>query len=175
MNQHQQILIDQSFINLRVKYLGKLLTEKFTGENPIFLVVLKGAFLFAADLIRACNMDLEVSFIQVSSYHGDQSTGKFSMNIPLSSSLKNRHVILVEDIIETGRTIQFLNQTLKSEEFASIQAVTALHKINPKVALPSIELLSAFVIPSAFVIGYGLDYNQYGRNLSSIYLHKSNL
>lgn len=175
MTQHPQILIDKSFINLRVDYLGKLLSEKFAGKNPIFLVVLKGAFVFAADLIRACNMDLEVSFLQVSSYRGAQSTGNISTAIPLTSSLKNRHVIIVEDIIETSRTLNFLTKKLFDENCASIQVVTALHKINYQVSLPPVEVLAAFVIPPAFVIGYGLDYDQYGRNLSSIYVHKSNL
>ncbi|MEY2949954.1 MAG: phosphoribosyltransferase [Saprospiraceae bacterium] len=175
MNQQPEILIDKSFIKLRVEYLGKVLSDKFADKNPVFLVVLKGAFLFAADLIRSCNMDLEISFLQVSSYQGTESTGKVSTKIPLSSSLKNRHVIIVEDIIETGKTLLYLYQHLQNEDCASIQVVTALHKINPKVELPPIELLSAFVIPPAFVIGYGLDYNQHQRNLPSIHIHKSNL
>ena len=175
MNQQPHILIDKSFINLRVEYLGKVLSERFADKNPVFIVVLKGAFLFAADLIRSCTIDLEVSFLQVSSYQGTQSTGEVTTKIPLSTSLKNRHVIIVEDIIETGKTLLYLNQYLQKEDCASIQAVTVLHKINPKVTLPPIELLSAFVIPPAFVIGYGLDYNQYQRNLPSIYIHKSNL
>jgi hypoxanthine phosphoribosyltransferase len=175
MTQQPPILIDKSFVNLRVGYLGKLLTEKFDGKNPVFLVVLKGAFIFAADLIRACNMDLEVSFLQVSSYEGKQSSGTISTQIPLTANLKNRHVVIVEDIIETGRTLQFLIPRLQKETCASIQVVTALYKTNPKVELPPIDLLAAFVIPPAFVIGYGLDYNQTGRNLSAICIHKSNL
>ena len=175
MTHHPQVLLDNSFIHLRVEYLGKVLTEKYAGKNPIFLVVLKGAFVFAADLIRACKMDIEVTFLQVSSYQGKQTTGKISTHIPLSSSLQNRPVVIIEDIIETGNTIRFLIQKLQEEDCASIQVVTALHKINPNLELPSIDLLSAFVIPPAFVIGYGLDYNQYGRNLPAVCIHKSNL
>ncbi len=160
--------LSEAQIQERVLALGAKITEKHQGERPIFLGVLNGAFMFVADLVRACDLECEISFIKLSSYDGLKSSGSLQTHIGLSQDIKDRVVILVEDIVDTGRTMhQFLPE---------------IQKLGPK----KLELASLFVkpdalqhpiavhylgfeIPSDFIIGYGLDYDGYGRNLKDIY------
>jgi len=136
---------------------------------PLFLSVLNGAFMFTADLIRKLDFDLELSFIKVSSYHGTQSTGEVSEIIGLNTSVEGRTVVIVEDIVDTGITIEKLVEKLQKSHPKQIKICTMLLKPEQyKKALPLDYV--ALKIPNAFIVGYGLDYNSLGRHLSDIYV-----
>jgi hypoxanthine phosphoribosyltransferase len=156
----------------RVKEMGAELSQQYNGKNPLMIAILNGSFVFAADLMRACQMDCEVSFVKLSSYEGTGSTGKVTDIIGLGENIKGRHVIIVEDIIDSGKTmLHFLNK-LKELEPDSISIVALL--LKPDVFGDQFPIDHVgFEIPNKFVIGYGLDYNGLCRNLSDIYqLHQ---
>lgn len=155
-------------IQERVQALGAALTAKYSDKNPLFIGILNGAFIFAADLLRACNMACEVDFVRISSYAGLQSTGKISLVMELKMDIKDRHVILVEDIIDTGKTLHYFIQELQKREPASIAIASLLLKPEALEHPLDIEYLG-FEIPNKFVIGYGLDYDEQGRQLGGVY------
>ncbi|MDX1666445.1 MAG: hypoxanthine phosphoribosyltransferase [Saprospiraceae bacterium] len=160
--------LDESDIRRRVEELGKQLARKYSEKNPVFLGVLNGAFVFTADLIRACPIDCEVSFVKLSSYKGMQSSGVLATLIGLEVEVKNRHVVIVEDIVDSGYTLHSFIPALERLNPASIDLVTFLLKPDALEYELNIEHIG-FEIPNKFVIGYGLDYDGLGRNLPALY------
>ena len=165
-NDIQQILLTEEQIQARIAQLGEELSAEYAGKNPIVIGVLKGVVVFYADMIRALNVPCEMDFMCVSSYRGTQSTGKTVVKLDVSADIKGRHVLILEDIFDTGNSLSFVCQHLQAKEPASLKICTLLDK--PERRKPGITLKAdyvGFTIPNAFVVGYGLDYNEKYRNL----------
>ena len=160
--------IEEETIKKRVEEMGQQISAKYKDQNPIFLGVLNGAFVFAADLIRACNIACDVSFIKLSSYRGTKSTGEVSTLIGLDVEVKNRPVIIVEDIIDSGKTLYTFLPELQKLGPSSVELAAMLTKPDAR-AYPVDIHYQGFEIPDKFVVGYGLDYDGLGRNLPRIY------
>lgn len=155
-------------IQARVTELGQRIGRDYEGKRPLFLVVLNGAFMFAADLVRACQIESELAFIKLSSYHGLSTTGKVETLMGLNVSVEGRHVIVVEDIIDSGKTMGALVPDLKRQNPGSVSIAALLLKPECLERPLQIEYLG-FEIPDKFVVGYGLDYDGLGRSWASIY------
>ena len=166
-NDIQQILFSREEIYKRVSEIGAQITEDFKGKDPIFVGVLKGCFIFMADLMRCVNVKCSMDFMAVSSYKGMTSTGAVSINKDLSEPIEGRHVILVEDILDSGVTLNYLKSYLQVRKPASITIATLMDKPSRRKADIYADY-SCFEVPDAFVVGYGLDYNQRYRNLPYI-------
>ncbi len=160
--------ITEAAILQRIKIVCAALNEKYEGQSPVFLAILNGSFMFAADVMKHINIPCEISFVKIASYSGLSSTGQHQMLIGLNQSLKNRPVIILEDIIDTGNTLHQFLPVLQKEEPASISIFTLLTKPDAIQVPLEIDYIG-FEIPNKFVIGYGLDYNGYGRNLRHVY------
>lgn len=160
--------ISREAIGLRLEEMAKEINLGYEGLNPLFVGVLNGAFIFAADLFRAINIPAEISFIKLSSYDGITSTGTVKTAIGLPESIKGRHIILLEDIIDTGKTLHDFIPTLLAEKPASLKLACLLSKPDA-LQYDIMADYIGFVIPDNFVVGYGLDYNGLGRNLCDIY------
>ena len=156
----------------RVAQMGKTLTEVYKGKDPIFLVVLNGAFIFAADLLRNIDFHCETSFVKLKSYDGLTSTGKSETLLGLELDVTDRHIIVIEDIIDTGNTLFQFVKELRMLKPKSVSLASLLFKKEAFNYDYPIDYIG-FTIPDRFVIGYGLDYNDLGRNLKSIYQLKS--
>lgn len=155
-------------IALRVGELGTAIRAEYADRHPIFVSVLNGAFIFAADLVRAAAVDCETAFTRLSSYEGTSSTGVVRSTLGLDVTLAGRHLIVVEDIVDTGRTLhQFLGQ-LREQGPASLKVVALL--VKPEALEFPVDIdFRGFEIPNRFVVGYGLDYNGRGRQLPHLY------
>lgn len=162
-------LLSEQQVQNRVRELGEALTERYGGQNPLFISILSGAFVFAADLIRAFKSNCEVGFVKLSSYRGTQSTGAIQTVMGLEKEIAGRHLIVVEDIIDTGRTLHFFLDQLRRQNPASICTVAFLRKPDA-VEFPVEVDFVGFDIENKFVVGYGLDYESLGRNLPGIYV-----
>lgn len=161
----ERIICDQEMIRARTQELGKLLTEEYQGKNPLVVGILKGAVPFMADITREMDVQLEMDFMDVSSYHGGTvSTGEVKILKDLDTSVKDRHVLIVEDIIDSGRTLSYLVDLLKYRQAASIRLVTLLDKPEGRVVDITADYVG-FVVANEFVVGYGLDYSENYRNL----------
>ncbi len=161
--------ISSSKIQKAIDRIAKRINKDFADQRPVFLSVLNGSFLFTADLLKKIKMDCEVSFIKVASYSGIQSTGKVNSLIGLNEDFKGRSVIILEDIIDSGNTIEKTITELKKHNPGQIKIATLffkpdLYKKNIKLNYVGIE------VPHNFLVGYGLDYNGYGRNLNDVYV-----
>lgn len=165
---HFQPFLAAEVIQQRVQELGKEIAKDYAGKRPLFLGLLNGAFVFAADLVRAVGIECEISFVKVSSYVGLSSSGTVSTLIGLDLDLTDRHVILVEDIVDTGRTLTEFKAQLASKNTASVVIATLLLK-PAALQVPLSPEYVGFSIPTKFVIGYGLDYDQLGRELPGIW------
>ena len=158
----------QEQIKDRVKELGVEISNKFRDEIPIFIGVLNGSFIFLADLLRELTIDCEIDFIKLSSYDKTLSTGTVHLLKDISADITGRHVIIVEDIIDSGLTISFLKNRLEGATPQSVTTVSLLFK--PEVAKLDFSIdFVGFEIPSDYVVGYGLDMNQKLRHLPEIY------
>ena len=160
--------LNRDTIKARIQELGKEISLDYHDKYPLFVIVLNGAFMFAADLLRATALECELQFVKLSSYHGVESTGTVKQIIGLSDNIKGRHVVIVEDIVDSGRTITRMISDLQERQPASISVATLLLKPD----CLKFELESTYVgfeIPDAFVIGYGLDLDGRARNLCDIY------
>jgi len=156
-------------ISKRVVQLGQELAHRMAGKDPSFIVMLRGAFIFAADLVRASRLHGEISFVRTSSYRGTETEGEVRMHLaPERESVEGKDVILIEDIVDSGLTMEAFIPVLKALEPASITLVTLLHKPEAQRVDVKIDLVG-FVIPPKFVVGYGLDYDGQGRHLPAIY------
>jgi len=170
VNDNYKEYISEEKIHLRLKELAKEIEETYKNEKPILIGVLNGGFIFLADLIRYINADCEIDFIRISSY-GDakESSGHIKVLKPLSADIKGRHVIVVEDIVDSGLSVQFLLKMLSAFEPKSLKVATFLwKKSRTKIDIP-LEFVG-FEIDDKFVIGYGLDDAQIKRNLRAIYV-----
>ncbi len=166
--------LSRDTIKARIQELGKEIAIDYQGKYPLFVVVLNGAFMFAADLLRASALECELQFIKLSSYEDTRSTGSVRQIIGLPVPVRNRHVIIVEDIIDTGRTVKVLIEQLQTMEPASVRVATLLLKPD-SLQYPIESWYIGFEIPDAFVIGYGLDLDGRARNLPDIYQLDSEL
>ncbi|MBL7816990.1 MAG: hypoxanthine phosphoribosyltransferase [Saprospiraceae bacterium] len=161
-------MISAETIAERVNTLGKQIAEDYAGKRPLLLAILNGAYMFAADLSRAIPIDLELTFVKLSSYKGTSTTGKVTTVLGLDTDLKGRHIIIVEDIIDTGKTLTNFFKELDKEEPASVEIAACFFKPEALQHPLSIKYLG-FEIPNRFILGYGLDYDGLGRNLADIY------
>ena len=144
------------------------INRDYEGKKPLFIAILNGAFIFAADLLKEITLEAEICFIKLASYKGVKSTGKVITAIGLDTDLYQRDVIIIEDIVDTGKTLtQFLPQ-LQHSHPASLKIASLLHKPDAMVHPIKIDYLG-FTIPDKFVLGYGLDYDGLGRNIKEIY------
>lgn len=164
-----ELLLEYEQIKKRIRLLAIQLNVDFENRIPVFIGVLNGSFIFLADLIKEIHISSEVSFVKVSSYEGEKSKGKIKKEIGLQMSLKDRDVIIVEDIVDSGKTLQYLLKMINKENPASVNVCTLL--LKPKSLKIQIDEITyvGFEIPNEFVVGYGLDYNGLGRNLRDIY------
>lgn len=163
-----QTSITEEEIRQRVKVLGQRLSKDMEGKNPLFLSVLNGAFMFTADLLREMTIPCEVSFVKLASYEGSVSTGKVKELIGLNVDISGRTVVIVEDIVDTGHTMRQMMESLTLHHPASIHICTLFVKPENLEVDLNIEY-AAFEIPKAFIVGYGLDYDQQGRQLKEVY------
>jgi len=161
-------LISNEEIQKRIKEIATDISEDFKDEIPILIGVLNGSFIFIADLMRKMNIDCEMDFIKMSSYAGKESVGTVTLLKDISANITGRHVVVVEDIIDSGLTINFLRDRLQGANPKSITIVTLL--LKPEIANLDFKVdYVGFEIPPEFVVGYGLDYNQKLRHLPEIY------
>jgi len=165
-----RIYLTSEEIQQRLKALGKQISVDYKDKRPIFIGVLNGAFVFLADLMRYVTIPCEVDFLKLSSY-GDEkvSSGNVTDLKNIDADIKGRHVLLVEDIVDTGLSMNYLFKKLKQFEPASLSAITLLHKAEATQHDVDLKYIG-FKIPNLFVLGYGLDYAQEGRNLAQIYI-----
>lgn len=155
-------------VQKRVKELAVKITEDHRDDVPLFIAVLNGAFRFASDLMSYYNGEAEITFIRLASYTGTKSSGKVRELASLNTDIKGRRVIILEDIVDTGRTIEHLMEALKIHEPADIKVASLLLKPEAYTGSYPIDYCG-FEIPNLFVLGYGLDYDGLGRNLNDIY------
>jgi hypoxanthine phosphoribosyltransferase len=160
--------IPEKEISKRIEELAEKINSDFKGEEVVFLGILNGAFLFAADLFKRINLKARISFVKLASYEGTTSSGAIKELIGWNEDIKNKYIIIVEDIVDTGNTIERIVDELVIRKAAGIKIATLLFK--PKAYTKNIPIdYIGFEIPNEFAIGYGLDYDGYARNLSSIY------
>ena len=169
-----QILYTREEIHRRVREIGAQISEDYRDKDPVFIGVLKGCFIFMADLMRCVSVNCSMDFMAVSSYRGTTSTGAVSINKDLSAPIEGRHVILVEDILDSGVTLNYLKSYLQVRKPASIKIATLLDKPARRKADIYADY-SCFDVPDAFVVGYGLDYNERYRNLPYIGILKEEI
>ena len=160
--------IPESEIQQRVKAVAEKINKDLDGKNPLLLAVLNGSFVFAADLIGNITIPCEISFVKLASYQGTTSTGKIKEVIGLNEDLTGRTVVIVEDIVDTGFTMKRMIETLGTRHPASIHICSLLVKPD-KLQVPLNIEYAAIEIPNDFIVGYGLDYDQQGRQLRDIY------
>jgi hypoxanthine phosphoribosyltransferase (EC 2.4.2.8) len=169
-------VLDKSFVPFlssesiveRVKQLANEISNDYAGKNPLFIGILNGSFMFAADLFKNISVPCTISFIKLASYKGTSSTGHVVTAIGLEEELKDKDIIIVEDIVDTGKTMSAFLPTLKNLQPRSIEICTLLQK--PEALQCPLEVkYVGFAIPNKFVVGYGLDYDGYGRNLPKIF------
>lgn len=164
----EKVLIDEMRIQTRVEELGRAIREDYRGESPLFVCVLRGAAIFHADLIRSTDLSLLVDFISVYSYGAStESSGEVQLIKDLETGIQGRDVILVEDIVDTGLTLDYLLRNLRSRRPHSLRVCSLLSKPARRSVSVEIDYLG-FEIPDCFVVGYGLDYDQKFRNLPFI-------
>lgn len=152
----------------RIAALAATLNADYAGKDPLFISILNGSFMFTADLLKEVTVPCEVSFIKLASYVGTSSSGKVTTMIGLDESIRGRHVVIVEDIIDTGHTLASFLPTLQDLQPASVEIAALL--VKPKAIKVPLDIKYRCIeIPNDFIVGYGLDYDGYGRNLKDIY------
>lgn len=162
-----KLLVSEEDIKKRVKELAKQITKDYKDKSPIFIGILNGCYVFMADLLREIDLDVEVDFVKIRSYEADSSTGTIKFRKDISADINNRHIIIVEDIIDSGFTINFLVNRLKGSGPKSVAVASILFK--KEVAKIDFEVdYVGFEIPPEFVVGYGLDYDEKYRNLKDV-------
>lgn len=152
-----------------VKKVANKINSDLAGESPVFLAVLNGSFMFAADLMKEINLTCEISFVKLASYHGTTSTGTVSELIGLNQDISGRTVIIVEDIVDTGNTLEKLAEILTNKKVKSFKIATAFFKPSAYTKKLKVDYVG-IEIPNDFVVGYGLDYDGLGRNLKDVFV-----
>ena len=160
--------LSEAEIQEKIKLLAAQLNKDYAGKKPIFLSILNGSFLFTADLFKQITIEAEVCFIKLASYKGMTSSGNVITAIGLEANVTDRHIIIMEDIIDTGKTLHHYLPQLTSSSPASIKIAVLLNKKEARQYPVDIDY-SCFDIPNKFVVGYGLDYDGFGRNFRDIY------
>ena len=155
-------------INEQINILAAELNRDYEGKRPLFIAILNGSFMFAADLFKSVTIEAEICFIKLASYKGTTSTGNVITSIGLDEPLNGRHVIIIEDIVDTGKTLSEFLPQLFNQQPASLKIATLLHKPDALVYPVKIDYLG-FNVPNKFLLGYGLDFDGLGRNLKEIY------
>ncbi len=163
--------IDEEKIALRVQELANQISTDYAQKDPLFIVVLNGSFVFAADLLRKITFDCKSIFVKLKSYDGFESTGKVEELLGIQEDISGKDIIIIEDIVDTGKTLNDFILTLHDQKVASIEVVTLLFKKDPFRYKYPIKY-KGFEIQDRFVIGYGMDYNNQGRNLPAIFVKK---
>ncbi|MBS1653178.1 MAG: hypoxanthine phosphoribosyltransferase [Bacteroidetes bacterium] len=161
--------ISEASILKAVQNVANKINAEMSAKNPVFLVVLNGSFMFASDLLKNIAFPCQISFIKVASYHGTSSSGAVTELIGLTEDLTNKNIVIIEDIVDTGVTLEKLYNVLMKKNVAEIKVATALLKpksYNKKYPIDFVGI----EIENEFVIGYGLDYDGYGRNLKELYI-----
>ncbi len=167
LNDIERILISAEEIEAHVADVSRRISDDYRDKDPIFVGVLKGCFIFMSDLMRHVDIRCTMDFMAVSSYSGTSSTGAVKINKDLGQDIEGRHVIIVEDILDSGVTLSYLKHYLLGRRPASIRIVTLMDKPSRRKADVYADY-SCFEVPDAFVVGYGLDYNEHYRNLPYI-------
>jgi hypoxanthine phosphoribosyltransferase len=174
-NDVEEVMITDDQIREKTAELGRRLTEDYRGKNPLLICVLKGGLMFLADLMREIQIPVEIDFMAVSSYgDGTESSGVVRILMDLDRNIRGRHVLIVEDIIDTGRTLTYIMENLRTRGPASIKVCTLLNKPARRILDIPIDYVG-FEIPDRFVIGYGLDYGEIYRNLPFVGVLKPEL
>lgn len=161
--------IEPAQIDRRIVELAQVLNHDYKEKMPLFIVVLKGAFLFAAELFKHITIPCEITFVRLASYQSLESSGRIKQIIGLEESIQDRHVVIVEDIVDTGLTMSRLVGQLHDKGAQSVEVVTLLHKPEA-MREPVVTRYVGFEIENRFVVGFGLDYDEQGRNLDGIYV-----
>ena len=170
------VLLTEDQIQTRVKELAAQLSVEYAGKNPIFVGVLKGVVIFYADFIKNFTEHCQMDFMWISSYAGTDSTGKMKVLQGLSQNVEGRHVVILEDIFDTGNSLQYTYEYLLSKNPASLKICTLLDKPDRRKAGITVKAdYTGFVIPNEFVVGYGLDFNEHYRNLPFVGVLKPEL
>ena len=162
----KSVLLSEEQIQQKVMELANLLSEEYADKDPVFVGVLKGVVMFFGDIVKRIDIPCQIDFMWISSYSGTETTGGMQVKRDVSADLKGRHVVILEDIFDTGNSLEFTYHHLLAKEPASLKICTLLDKPerrNPKVTVK--PDYTGFVIPNEFVVGYGLDYNEHYRNL----------
>ncbi len=163
--------ISAEAIGQRIAEIGAKINENYAGKSPLLIGILNGSFIFAADLFRELTIDAEISFVKLASYAGTATTGQVVTAIGLKENIEGRHVIIVEDIIDTGKTLSSFLPELHKMRPASVKIATLLTKPDA-LKYPVAADYCAFEIENKFVVGYGLDYDGLGRNLPALFILK---
>lgn len=167
------VFIQESEIASKILEISVTINTEYKDKEMVFIAILNGAFMFASDLMKNITIPCEISFVKVSSYEGMSTSGRVDELIGLNTNIENKHVIILEDIVDTGITIDKIRTLLKIENPASLKVCTLLFKPSAFAGKHQPELVG-FSIPNKFVVGYGLDYDEKGRNLKEIYQIKEN-
>lgn len=160
--------LPESLILEKVKELAAELDKDYAGKKPLFISILNGSFMFTADLFKMLTIEAEICFIKLASYKGTKSSGQVLTAIGLDTDITNRHIVILEDIIDTGKTMSEFLPQLRNQQPASLKIAVLLHKPDATVYPVAIDYC-CFSIPNKFVLGYGLDYDGLGRNIRELY------
>jgi hypoxanthine phosphoribosyltransferase len=163
-----EIYLSEKEIQQKISEIAQQINEDYKGKKPLFIAILNGSFMFAADLFKQLTIDAEICFIKLVSYKGMKSSGHITTAIGLDQDLFGRDVVIIEDIVDTGKTLGHFLPKLQHQQPASLKIAALLHKPDAAVHQLAINY-TGFSIPNKFVVGYGLDYDGYGRNLKEIY------
>ena len=166
MDQIKEVLLTEAQIQERVSQLAAEISREYADKDPVFVGVLKGVVMFFGDFVKRVTVPCQIDFMWISSYQGTSTTGEMCVRKDVSADLKGRHVVILEDIFDTGNSLEFTYKHLLSKEPASLKICTLLDK--PERRNPAVTVkpdYTGFVIPNEFVVGYGLDFNEHYRNL----------
>lgn len=167
-----EVFIPEHELQDKIKSLAASINADYEGKNPLFIAILNGSFMFASDLFKEITIDCNISFIKLTSYQEMQSSGSVKELIGLNENVFKRHVVIIEDIIDTGGTMQSVLEEFGERGVNSVEVVSLL--LKPEALQSEIDIkYLGFEIPDAFVVGYGLDYDGFGRNTKAIYQIKS--
>ena len=168
-NNIQKVLISEQQLQERIQELAEQVSADYAGKNPVFVGVLKGVVIFFGDFVKRVTEPCQIDFMCISSYSGTESTGNMQVKMDINTKIQDRHVVIVEDIFDTGNSLSFTYEHLLAMKPASLKVVTLLDK--PERRKPGVTVkadYTGFVIPNEFVVGYGMDYDEYYRNLPYI-------